>query len=151
MACTILVLNHTGRIRNNVSLARSPVSLLITSRDIQHPSGPSKDTTQSKKPPIPPVVYVYFGRASSSVIHTETRLGERASYHIHLLPAPQVTQADAPAFENVPAQHRYASVDRHETVRVAVLHQLRSAARRHARQLRLSSVPPFDAHSLVVQ
>ena len=130
MACTILVVNHAGAqfnkrpiprwsiLRRSVSLARSPASLLITSRGIQQPSGPSHAATQSNKPPTPPAVYIYSGRASSSVIQTETSLGKRASYHIHLLPAPQLKHADDPADENVPAQHRHASVDRHEVVRV---------------------------------
>ena len=116
-------------LRRSVSLTRSPASLLVTSRGIQQPSGPSHDTTQSHKPHILPTVYIYSGRVSSSKIHTETRLGKRASYHIHLLPAPQLTHADAPAGETLPAQHRHASVDRHEAVRVAVLHQLPSAAK----------------------
>jgi hypothetical protein len=123
VACTILVVNHAA-------------------------SGPSHHTTQSNKSPIPPAVYIYSGRASSSVIHTETRFRKWTSYHIHLSPAPQVTHADdAVTFEYVPAQHRHASVDRHEPVRVAVLHQLPSAASRHARMLHLSSAPPFVVHS----
>jgi hypothetical protein len=61
----------------NVSLARSPASLLITSWGIHQPSGPSHDTTQSNKPPA---VYIYSGRASSSALGTETRLGKRASH-----------------------------------------------------------------------
>jgi hypothetical protein len=59
--------------------------------------------------------------------------------------------ADAPTNEYVPAQHRHASVDRHQTVRAAVLHQLPSATRHHAHILHLSSTPPFDAHTLVDQ
>ncbi len=130
MACTILLVNHAGAqsikwpipswstLRRNVSLARSLVRLLITSRGIQQPTGPSHAATQFNKPPIPPAVYTYSGRASSSVIQTETRFRKRASYDIHLIPAPQLTHADAPAGENVPAQHRHASVDRHEVVRV---------------------------------
>jgi hypothetical protein len=51
---------------------------------------------------------------------------------MHLSPALHVTHAAAPAGEYVPAQHRHASVHRHEVVRVAVLHQLPSAATRHA-------------------
>ena len=39
---------------------------------------PSHHTTQSNKPPIPPAVYIYSGRASSSENRTETRLGKRA-------------------------------------------------------------------------
>ncbi len=134
-------------LRRNVSLARSPASLCITSRGIQQPRGPSHAATQSNKPPIPPAVYMYSGRASSSVIQTETSLGKRASYHIHLLPAPQLTHADDPADEYVPAQHRHASIDRHETLRLAVLHWLPSAASRHARMIYFSSAPPFDALS----
>jgi hypothetical protein len=53
-----------------VSLARSPASLLATSRGMQQPSGPSHDTTQSNKPSILSAVYIYSGRASSSAIHT---------------------------------------------------------------------------------
>ena len=60
-------------------------------------------------------------------------------------------QADAPGGEYMPAQHRHASVDRHEPVRVAVLHQLPSAAGRHARMLHLSISPPFAAQTLVGQ
>jgi hypothetical protein len=71
---------------------------------------------------------------------------------MHLSPAPQLDKhADAPAGENVPVQHRHASVDRNEPVRLAVLHQLPSAARRHARMLHLSSAPHFAAHTLVGQ
>ena len=155
-ACTILVVNHAGAqsnkqplprwsiLRRNVSLTRSPVRLLIPSRGIQQPSGPSHAATQSNKPPILPAVYIYY---TSSVIHTETRLGKRVSYEIHLLPPSHVAHADAPAVEDVPAQHRHASVDRHEAVRVAVLHQLPSAAKRHAHMLHLSSTPHFDTHS----
>ncbi len=62
-----------------------------------------------------------------------------------------MTHADAPPFEYVPVQPRHASVDRHEAVRVAVLHQLPSAARRHARMLHLCSAPPFAAHTPVSQ
>ena len=42
-------------LRRNVSLARSPIRLLITSRGIQQPSGSSLHTTQSHKPPIFPL------------------------------------------------------------------------------------------------
>jgi hypothetical protein len=130
-------------------LARSPASLLITSSGIQQPSRPSHHTAQSNKPPILATVYIYSRRACSSAIRTETRLGsrhKRPSYHMHLSPAPQVTHADAPASENVPAQHRHASVHRHE--HVAVLHQLPSAATRHAPMLHLSSAPHFPPHTL---
>ena len=91
VACTILVANHAGAssnkrpiprwsiLRRSVSLARSPASLLITSRGIQQPSGPTHHTTQSHRPPILPAVYIYSGRASSSAsLRTETRLGKRA-------------------------------------------------------------------------
>jgi hypothetical protein len=61
-------------------LERSPVRLLITSRDIQQPSGPSHHTTKSNKPHIPPAVYIYSGRTSSSALRTETRLSKRASH-----------------------------------------------------------------------
>jgi hypothetical protein len=139
-----------------VSLERFSVRLLITSRGIQQPSGPSHDTHNLTSPLYFPLSSIsYSGRVSSSELHTETRLGKRASYHIHLSPAPQGTHTDdsfAPVIiEYVPAQHRHASVDRHEPARVAVLHHLPSAARRHARMLHLSSAPPFDAHSLVAQ
>ncbi len=70
-------------LQRNVSLARSPASLLITSWGIQQPSRPSHDTTQSNRPPIPAAVYIYSRRAASSAIRTETRLGsrhKRASY-----------------------------------------------------------------------
>ena len=43
---------------------------------------------------------------------------------------------------------RSASVDRHEAVRVALLHQLPSAATRHAPMLHLSSAPHFAPHTL---
>ena len=46
--------------------------------------------------------------------------------------------ADAAGGENVPAQHRHASVDRHEVVRAALPHQLPSAASRDARMLHLT-------------
>ncbi len=65
-------------LRRNVSLARCPIRLPITSRGIQQPSGPSNHTTQLHKPPIPPAVYIYSGRASSSALRTETRFGKRA-------------------------------------------------------------------------
>jgi hypothetical protein len=117
-------------LRRSVSLARSPRSLLITSRGIQQHSGPSHATTQSNNPPIPPAVYTYSGRASSSEIHTETTLGKRASYHIHLLPVSQLTHTDASVtITYLHAQHRHTSVDRHEPVRVVVLHYLPSAAK----------------------
>ena len=53
--------------------------------------------------------------------------------------------------EGLPAKHRHASVDRHEVVRVVVLHKLPSAAKHHARMLHLSSAPPLAAHTLVAQ
>ena len=138
-------------LRRNVSLARSPASLLITSRGIQQPSRPSHHTTQSNKPPRLPAVYTYSRRAASSPIRTETRLDERASYDMHLSPAMQGTHADAPAGEYLPAQEREGSVDRHEAVRVAVLHQLPSAATRHAPMLHLSSSPHFPPLTLLGQ
>jgi hypothetical protein len=61
---------------------------------------------------------------------------------IQLSPVGQLTQAVSPVapgtLENLPAQHRHASVDRHQAVRVAVLHKLPSAARRDARMLHLT-------------
>jgi hypothetical protein len=139
-------------LRRNVSLARSPASLLITSRGIQQPSRPSLHTTQSHKPTRLPAVYTYSCRATSSPIRTETRLGKRASYGMHLLPAPQVKQVVAPvALEYLPAQQRHASVDRHEAVRAALLHQLPSAATRHAPRLYLSSAPHFALHTRLGQ
>jgi hypothetical protein len=109
-------------------------------------------TRQFNTPPIPPAVYIYSGRAFSSVVNTETRWVKRASYYIHLLPASQLTHADTPVIiEYVPVQHRHASLDRHEAVRATVLHQVSSAARRHAHILHLSSTPPFTAHTLVGQ
>jgi hypothetical protein len=92
VACTILVANHAEAqsnkrpiprwsiLRRSASLARSRASLLITSRGIQQPSGPSHHTTQSNKPSIPPVVYIYSGLPSSSENSTEIRLGTRASH-----------------------------------------------------------------------
>jgi hypothetical protein len=78
-------------------------------------------------------------------------LGKRESYDIHLSPAPHMTHADDPiapvVIEYVPAQHRHASEDRHEPVRVAVLHHLPLLQKHHARMLHLSSVTPFAAHS----
>ena len=75
--------------------------------------------------------------------------------HVSLSPASQVTQVVAlvapVAPEYVPAQHRHASVDRHEAVRVALLHQLPSAATRHAPMLHLSSAPHFAPHTLLGQ
>ncbi len=132
-----------------MSLPWSPVRLLITSRDIHQPSGPSNHSTQSNKPPILPAVYIYSGRASSSVVHTETRSGKRACMtcretNLHHSPAGQLAQNDSPwvaspwvvmveyfdcAAPNLPAQYRHASVDRHETVCAALLHQLTSAER----------------------
>jgi hypothetical protein len=110
-----------------------------TSRGIQQRSG----TTQYNKPPILPAVYIYSGRVSFSELRTETRLVQKAWHGqdmprlrncIQLSPAPQSTQAVPPVtLEYLPAQHRHPSVDRHEAVRVAVLHQLPSAATRHAR------------------
>jgi hypothetical protein len=77
--CTIL--------RRNVSLARSPTSLLVTSRGMQHHSRPSHHTTQSNKP-------LYTCREQ----------------HPCLSPAPQLTQVVAlvapVAPEYVPAQQR---------------------------------------------
>jgi hypothetical protein len=131
-------------LHRHVSLVRSPARLLITSRGIHQRSGPSHHTTQSQKPPILPAFYIHSGRISSSALHTETRLGKRArlacrASGIQLSPAPQSTQTVPPVtFEYVPAQHRHASVDRHEVVRVAVLHQLPSVARRHARMIHLT-------------
>ncbi len=126
--------------RRNVSLVRCPGRLLMTSRVIQQPTRPSHHTTQSHKPPVLTAVYIYSRRASTSVIRTETRLCKRASYDMHLLPASQGTHADAPAGEYVPAQHRHASVDRHEPLRLTLLHQLLSAARRHAPMLHVPHV-----------
>ncbi len=83
-------------LRRNVSLARCPARLLMTSRGIQHPTRPSHHTTQSNKPLTLAAVYIYSRRASSPTIRTETRSGKRASYDMHLLPAPHVTQAVAP-------------------------------------------------------
>jgi hypothetical protein len=75
--------------------------------------------------------------------------------HASLSPAPQVTQTVAlvapVAPEYVPAQHRHASLDRHEAVGVAVRHQLLSAATRHARMPHLSSAPHFPPHTLLAQ
>jgi hypothetical protein len=71
-------------LRRNVSLARSPASLRITSRGIQQRSGPSHDTTQSNKPFILPAVYVHSGRELLCAIRTETRLGKRACYDARL-------------------------------------------------------------------
>ena len=104
----------------NVWLARCPGRLLLSSRGIQQPTRPSHHTTQSNKPPTLAAVYIYSRRGASSGIRTETRLGKRASYDMHLSPAPQLTHAVAPAGEYVPAQHRHASVHRHEPLRVAV-------------------------------
>ena len=56
--------------------------------------------------------------------------------------------ADAPGGETLPAQHRHASVDRHEVVRVAVLHKL-PFTETSSNMLHLSSAPHFDAHTLV--
>ena len=110
----------------------------------------ARDTTNKSR--IPPAVYIHSGRESCSEIHTETRLGKRSSNDIHLSPASQLEHADAAGtFEYVPTQHRHVSVDRHQAVRAAVLHQMPSAARHHAHMLHLSSTPPFDAHTLVGQ
>ncbi len=64
--------------RRNVSLARSPASLLITTKGIEQPRGPSHDTTQANKHPVLAADYIYSRRASSSAIRTETRLCKRA-------------------------------------------------------------------------
>jgi hypothetical protein len=94
-------------LRRNVSLARSPASLFITSSGLQQPTRPSHHTTQSNKPPILAAVYIYSRRAASPAIRTETRSAKRASYDMHLLPATQGTHTDAPvAPEYVPAQQR---------------------------------------------
>ncbi len=118
---------------------QSPGSPLITSRDTQQPSGPSHHTTESNKSPILPAVYRYSRRTSSSVMHTETRLGKRAchegmtcrAYGIQLSPVGQLTQAArlvAPdTAENLPAQHRHASVDRNEPLGLAVFYEPLSA------------------------
>jgi hypothetical protein len=127
-------------LRRNVSLARCPGRLLMSPSGIQQPSRPSHHTTQSHKPPVLTAVYIYSRRASSSVIRTETRLCKRASYDMHLLPAPQGTHAAAPAGEYVPAQHRHGSVDTHEPLRLTLLHQLPSAARSHAPMLHVPHV-----------
>jgi hypothetical protein len=58
---------------------------------------------------------------------------------MHLLPSPQGTHTAAPAGEYVTAQHRHASVDTHEPLPLTLLHQLPSAATRHAFMLH---VPP---------
>jgi hypothetical protein len=74
-------------LRRNVSLARSPASLLITSSGIQQPSRPAHHTTQSNKPPILAAVCIYSRRACSSAIRTETIVvsrHKRASYDMHL-------------------------------------------------------------------
>jgi hypothetical protein len=140
-------------LRRNVWLARCPGRLLLSSRGIQQPTRPSHHTTRSHKPPTLAAVYIYSRRAASSGIRTETRLGKRASYDMHLSPAPQLTQVVAlvapVALEYVPAQRRHASVHRHEPLRVAVLHQLPSAATRHAPMLHLSSAPHCAAHTLL--
>ena len=69
-----------------------------------------------------------------------------------ILPAPQLTHAAAPASEYVPAQHRHASVDRHEPpLPLGVIDQLPSAATRHAPILHLSSAPHCAAHTLLGQ
>ena len=98
-------------LRRNVPLARCPGRLLMTSRGIQQTTRPSHHTTQSSKPPILAAVYMYSRRAASPAIRTETRSGKLASYDMHLLPAPQGTQAVAlvapVATEYVPAQHRH--------------------------------------------
>ncbi len=118
---------------------------------IQQPSRPAHDTTQSNKPPRLAAVYVYSRRASSSAIRRETRLGSRhtrPSYDKHLVPASQSEHREAPPSEYLPAQEREGWVERHEEVRVAVLHQLPSAATRHAPMLHLSSAPHFPPHTL---
>ena len=54
---------------------------------------------------------------------------------MHLSPAGQKIQYVSPwvvMTENLPAQHRHASADKHEPLGLAVLHQLPSAARRDA-------------------
>ena len=108
----------------SVSLARSHAYLGAYSSPAGH------RMPESNKPPIPPAVYIHTGRASSSVIQTETRFRKRASYDINLLPVRQGTHANASVpIEYVPAQHRHASEDRHEPLGLAVLHQLPSAAK----------------------
>jgi hypothetical protein len=70
----------SGLFRRGVSSQCVPRAVPRTSRGIQQTSGPSHATKQFNKPPIPPAVYIYSGRASSSVIRTETRLGKWACH-----------------------------------------------------------------------
>jgi hypothetical protein len=82
-------------LRRKVWLARCPGRLLMTSSGILQPTRPSHHTTQSNTPPILAAVYMYSRRAASPAIRRETSSAKRASYHMHLLPAPQGTHADA--------------------------------------------------------
>ncbi len=135
-----------------MNLARFPVRLLITFRDMQQPSRLSETTIHKLRSPLYLPLSTYILVKHPPPRYTETILGKRASNDIHLSPTSQLTHADAAGtLEYMPAQHRHASVDRHEAVRAAVLHQLPSAARRHAHMLHLSSTPPFDEHTLVGQ
>ncbi len=72
----------------------------------------------------------------------------RSKADISNAPLSQSTHAAAPAAEYLPAQHRHASVHTHQPLRLAVLHQLPSAARRHAGILQLFRGAHF--HSLLV-
>ena len=86
-------------LRRKVWLARCPGRLLMTSSGILQPTRPSHHTTQSNTSPILAAVYMYSRRAASPAIRRETSSAKRASYHMHLLPAPHVTQTVAPASE----------------------------------------------------
>jgi hypothetical protein len=87
-------------LRRNVSLARSPASLLITFSGIQQPSCPSHHTTQSNKPPRLAAVYIYSRREQPPPPYAQ-RLdwvsGHRITceQHASLSPASQSTHAVA--------------------------------------------------------
>jgi hypothetical protein len=88
--CSTLVRNHARRnlISGRVCPQRAACECTdacrccqLPANVIQQPSSRrSHHTTQSNKPPILAAGYIYSRRASSSVIHTETRSGKRASY-----------------------------------------------------------------------
>jgi hypothetical protein len=151
-----------SRLWNICPAARCPGRLLMSSRGIHCYSSPAAycitPHNLTSPPYFPLSTYILVEQPPSQYAqrldwvsgHHMTR-----EQHASLSPAPQVTQVVtlvAPVTpEYVPAQHRHASVDRHEAVRVALLHQLPSAATRHAPMLHLSSAPHFAPHTLLGQ
>ncbi len=160
-------------LRRNVSLARSPASLLITSRGIQQPSG-HRITPQNLTSPLylplstyilvehPPLHYAQrldwvrghdmprdkyasltFRAALTNCLSIVRHDGVLACATPRYISRQTQTAwcrgaALPDTVRYLPAQHRHSSVDSHEGVRAAVLHQLSSAVRRDARMLHLT-------------